>query len=255
MSGRVVIRLESRPVYKRDAFAAGFEKIGYIVDLSPRPKRITKEDVLVIWNRNPPQELMAKQFEDAGATVIVAENGYIGLDKNGDKLVALSKGHHNGLGEWNTKDYPARPLELKPWRKAGSKIVILAQRGIGERGVAQPQGWEFLMLRYFEKISKRKILIKSHPGTTKQSLEPYFQDCWAAVTWGSSAGIKALAAGIPVFYGLKGWIGGLAGSFSKDIENPFYGEREKMFTRLSWAQWEVDQIASGEALSFLLWGK
>lgn len=255
MNAQAVIRLLGRPAYKRDAFVYGFEKLGYKVLVDVLPKKINSEDVLVIWNRNTPQESLAEKFEQAGATVIVAENGYIGLDKNGEKLIALAKNHHNGLGEWNYKNEPARKLEIKPWRKSGDNIVILAQRGIGERGVAQPQGWEFTMLRYFEKVSKRKIIIKSHPGAVKQNLEPYLENCWAAVTWGSGAAIKALAYGVPVFYQLKGWIGGAAASFSKDIENPFYSEREEMFNKLSWAQWEVDRIASGEALSFLMVGK
>lgn len=254
MTRTAFIRLSGRPVYKRDAFITGFERLGYKVEVDTSPKRIEPDQVLVLWNRNPPQEHLASKFEEAGATVLVAENGYIGLDSKGEKLVALAKNHHNGLGSWNFKNHPSRPLELKPWRKTGSKIVILAQRGIGERGIAQPQGWEFTMLRYFEKMSKRKIFLKTHPGTAKQSLEPYFEDCWAAVTWGSGAGIKALAAGIPVFYQLEGWIGGSMASFSKDIENPVYGDRESMFMRLSWAQWEVDRIASGEALEFILKG-
>ena len=254
MSAQAYIRLLGRPVYKRDAFILGFAKLGYNVQIDTLPKRINPEDVLVIWNRNTPQESLAERFEQAGATVVVAENGYIGLDKQGEKLIALAKAHHNGLGEWNFKDEPARELKLEPWRKSGSNILILAQRGIGERGVAQPAGWEYHMLRHLEKVSKRKIILKSHPGVLKQDLEPYFKDCWAAVTWGSGAAIKALAAGIPVFYQLKGWIGGTAASFSKDIENPVYGERQEMFNKLSWAQWEVDKISSGEALSFLLQG-
>lgn len=79
------------------------------------------------------------------------------------------------------------------------------------------------------------------------------KDCWAVVTWSSGAAIKAIAAGVPAFHALPNWIGAPAAKpFGSDLENPFLGDRLPMFQRLAWAQWGLDEIASGEPFKRLL---
>jgi hypothetical protein len=72
------------------------------------------------------------------------------------------------------------------------------------------------------------------------------------VTWGSGAGIKSIVAGIPVFHEMPNWIGAPAAKLGlDDIEQPFLGDRQPMLNRLAWAQWDLDEIASGEAISWV----
>jgi len=84
-------------------------------------------------------------------------------------------------------------------------------------------------------------------------MDPDFEDCWAAVTWASGGAIKAICAGIPVFYEFEKWIGAPSARLGfGDLENPFLGDRGPMLHRLSWAQWNVDEIAKGEPFRWLL---
>jgi hypothetical protein len=147
-------------------------------------------------------------------------------------------------------------VELKPWREKGDHILVLPQRGVGPPGVAMPQGWADRTRKILKRTTKRPIHVRPHPGRNPCPLEPDLKNCWAAVTWGSGAGIKAICAGIPVFYEFPAWIGGSAArpycKESIDIENPYTGNRDPMLLSLSWAQWTVHEIAEGTPFKLLL---
>src|SRR4030067_690892 len=84
------------PPYRRDAFAAGLQAVGCTVVTKP-PSQPCSRDVLIIWNRYGPNHLLARHFENAGAAVIVAENGY--LDMAGSrKTVAVARWAPHGAG-------------------------------------------------------------------------------------------------------------------------------------------------------------
>jgi hypothetical protein len=75
----------------------------------------------------------------------------------------------------------------------------------------------------------------------------------AVLTWHSAAALHALLAGVPVFYGFPRWIGaGAARPLWEFDLGPLRGDRQAMFERLAWAQWTLDEIASGDALAHLL---
>ena len=81
-------------------------------------------------------------------------------------------------------------------------------------------------------MTKRPVAFRRHPGQ-RGNPEPDFSNVWACVTWGSGAGIKALAAGIPVFNCFEHWIGKTAATplIGADLEKPFVGDRLPMFQR------------------------
>ena len=104
-------------------------------------------------------------------------------------------------------------------------------------------------------MTDRPIRVRRHPGLhNTRPLEDDLLNAWACVTWGSGAGIKALAAGIPVYYEMEHWIGadGAQPTRGADIEHPVMGNRQSMLSRVSWAQWAAEEIQSGEALAVLL---
>lgn len=214
---------------------------------------IRSDDVLVIWNRYGHYDALAKRFQ----RVIVSENGYLGRDWLGQHWYSLALGHHNGAGVW-PDDGPQRweswGVELAPWRAAGREIVALATRGIGPDGVREPPGW---LPRTIADVSKRTglpVRIRRHPG--ERSCVPLDDDlrkAAACLTWGSGAALKALALGVPVIYGFPKWIGASAATpVGSDLANLFMGDRVPMFSRLAWAMWNTDEIASGEAFARLL---
>jgi hypothetical protein len=171
-------------IYKADAFSAGLRSLGYtIVEHIQYPEPC---DVLVLWNRTARDEELARKFEAAGATVLVAENGYLGKSYAGHRWFAISKSRHNGAGI--TPQLGAIRMAkycegLADWRDYGTEFVALPQRGIGESGVAMPRGYAFPSM----------CRTRRHPGINPcVPLEQDLAKASAVVTWGSGAAIKAL---------------------------------------------------------------
>lgn len=243
--------------YRREVFCAGLQHLGYQIVERPLVHP-DKSDLIVMWNRNIYEENIAKNYEGAGATLIIAENGYIGKDADGHKLFALAKRHHNGAGLWHVGQQKRGNIALAPWRDKGDHLLLLPQRGIGAPGVAMPRSWVQSMQQRLKRITSRPIRTRYHPGAAKTDPIDDLKGAHAAITWGSGAAIKALAAGYPVFHEMKAWIGASAATHfndKTDIEQPFMGDRLPMFERLAWAQWSVAEIESGEAFSQLLRGQ
>lgn len=243
------------PYYRRDSFRRGLARLGYAVGRPPK-ERPEPNDVLLIWNRTRGNHDFASRYEKAGARVLVAENGYIGKDRDGHRLYALALGHHLGAGAWveGAGDrWAPLGIDLLPWRAHGDEIVILPQRGIGEPGIAMPSTWVADVVRRLKEVTDRPIRIRPHPGKDKTDPGPDLQNAWAAVTWASGAGIKSIVAGIPVFHDMPTWIGGPAAKRGVDeIENPFLGDRLPMLRSLAWAQFSTEEIESGLAFRALL---
>ena len=247
--------------YRQELFYSGLRKHGYKVIEGPA-SHPSPEDVLVLWNRFQRDEQVARSYEKAGARVLITENGYIGQDDKGQGLFAMAQSQHNGAGSWpigGPERWEKMHVELNPWRSNGDCLLLLPQRGLGPPGIAMPQRWEQFMIRKLGELTRRSSRLRPHPGLDKSNYEPYkdLRGCWAAVTWGSGAAIKALAEGYPVFHEMPNWIGASAAVFMggkrfKSIEEPFLGDRLPMFGRLAWAQYSSEEVESGFAFSWLL---
>lgn len=257
MPRHAALLLRETVSYRADAFAAGFARHGFEVGRAPKPHP-ERGDVLLVWNYKPGEGRYHENYRKAGATVLVAENGYIGKGQDGGKLFALAKTNHNGAGQWRCggpERFAALGLELAPWRKKGSFLLVLPQRGIGGPGVAMPRDWLQRTLTGLKARTDREIRIRRHPGASKEDPYEALAGCHAAVTWGSGAGIKALAAGFPVFSDFAQWIGFDASAWlAGDLEDPCLSDagRLAMFERLAWAQWSLGEITSGEAVAWLM---
>ena len=85
---------------------------------------------------------------------------------------------------------------------AGEEILVLPQRGFGPQEVAMPEGWVDTTVAAIKRKTSRPVRVRKHPGNHPPEIpiEHDLDNVWAVVTWGSSAAIKALAAGVPVFY-------------------------------------------------------
>lgn len=256
---RAVVTVLLRPPYHGDKMMEALRGLGYKTTTQPlgNPK---PGDVFVTWNRHESRDEAAKAHEKAGGTVLVVENGYFGRNFRGSEWYALAKGHHNGAGEWPKGDkarWAGLGVDVRPWKKDGSEIVVLATRNMGHADCREPRGWSEYIAGVIEGRTGRRVRVRKHPGpqwaTPDVSLQEDLGDAWAAVTWGSTAGLKALAMGIPVFYGFKKWIGAPAGEWVKSerLERNFCN-RTPMFSRVATAMWSLDEIASGRAFECLL---
>lgn len=260
---KAVVLFRDNGSVKIPAFLHGIAAAGYQVFNQLNVDRLEAGDILLCWNRHSGVDHLCRRAEKRGARVIVAENGYVGNDPNGRQYYALALGHHNGAGTWKVGD-PARWASLnvpvKPWRQDGKHILLLPQRGIGETGVRMPSRWAEHTAQLLRSVTGRPVVIRRHPGRLHIPLEPDFANAWACVTWASGAGIKAIAAGLPVFYDFPQWIGRLAARPLRylqtgapvDLEQPFLGDRLPMFQNLAWAQWSLAEIESGQAITWLM---
>lgn len=237
--------------HKTEYFEEGLQRLGYKTTLGDihEPE---KNDVLIVWNRKSSNIDKIKRFEKAGSRVIVSENGYIGTDENGARLICLALSHHLGKGRWFIGKAPRHHnhhFKIKPWRKNGEEIVILAQRGIGE---STDLMWAELLCEKLIKQTKRSIRIRPHPGKDPPALEPDLDRAYAVITYASAAAIKAIAYGVPAFYLMPEWVGKQGAVFGTDIEKPFKGDRTPMFHTVGWAQWTPDEVWTGKAFKGLL---
>lgn len=257
MNRRAFVFLRHQRHYRRKSFEAGLAAIGFEIvdDWVRRPE---PGDVLVLWNRRRATDPVARKYVENGGRVIIAENGYLPID--GEKSFALARDNHNGAGRWWPGDEPRYQIDLQPWRSnPDGQIVILAQRGIGIVGIAQPQMWAKRMPRHIK--SSRPVMLRHHPGVrdSDRSLDEDLAGAFCAITWASGAGLKALIDGVPVFYGLPNWIGRSAARPVPhdqwgEIEHPYLGDRSKLVRDISWAQWRIEEIESGAAFAHLLDG-
>lgn len=245
--------IRSAPCYRSDAFRHGLKLAGY--ELADRIDRPASDDVLVEWNRYGPFDEQARRFESAGARVVVVENGYLGKGWLGGNWYAMALGHHGGAGTWvdgGPQRWDALGVDLAPWRTGGKEVLILGQRGIGEPGIASPDHWA--------ETTQRRIggRIRPHPdvrGVKPVPLEDDLRDVACVVTWASSAALRALMLGIPVWYGMERWIGAaacrhLSGFGREPLRDD--AARLAMFQRLIWAQWRIEEVQDGSAFRHLL---
>jgi len=272
---RAYCLVRDAPWYRRQAFVEGLKRAGFEIQPGvPDPGRTRPGDVLVIWNRYGGNHQIATRFENGGGTVIVAENGYISPKgtapkfdvhtKEGPKptdYYALSKTGHNGSGWWpvgGPERFDALGLELKPWQEnPNGHILVCGQRGIGSPTMASPPGWNEATAASIRKRTKREVRIRPHPGNDapKRPLELDLAGAWACAIWSSGSGIKALALGIPTFFDAPFWIcspGALR--MSEDPEKPLRSDAARLVAmqRMAWAQWQVQEIQSGEPFRRLL---
>jgi len=251
---RVLLSLRHVHSTRWSSFKIGLERCGFRV--TDKPFEPNDKDIFVTWNRFPNVESICQEFERVGGVVLVAENPWIKAagEKRGG-MVALCAGHHNGAGWWPVDGlgrWDSFGIEILPWRSNGERVLVLPQRGYGELGIAMASTWPQNVVGRIAQFTQRSITVRPHPGLYR-SKEPDFRKTWCVVTWGSGAAIKAIVAGIPVFYEMKNWIGALAATYGlRDIERPFLGDRLPMLQRLAWAEWFLDEIETGEPFIRLL---
>lgn len=254
MDAAVMIR--DMPHYRKDAFCAGLKKAGYnIIGFKERPD---PHDILVIWNKYGRNEQLAAMYQARGAKVIVCENGYYGKDSFDRQYYAIALTGHCGSGSWyigGSERLEALGITFKPWRKTGREIVICAQRGIGSTDMRMPKPWPQDIFKKIKQFTGKPVRVRAHPGNKPHKI-PLLEDlrnAYAIVVWSSNCATTALIEGIPVFYQAPHIVTQRACESDLSlIDTPNYLERSEAFREMSWAQWTVDEIASGEPFERLL---
>ncbi len=228
--------------YRREAFRAGLETLGYTVRecITHKPE---SGDCLIVWNRYGEKDSAARVFESQGLPVLIAENGYLGNEFAGKQWFALSRNQHNGAGtfpEGAPERWDSLGVTLHPWRESG-ETALLPQRGIGPVGVGMPRDW---LERTERRLAGTSYRVRRHPGTRDcVPLDVDLANAGRVVTWGSGAALKALTWGIPVESDMPQWIG--------TQDNTDAG-RLAMFRRLCWGMATLEEITDGSAFRRML---
>lgn len=221
--------LRPEPHYRKEAFDSGVQRLGYTLT---DPGHC---DVYLTWNRFGTREAIADAVERRGGQVLVAENATWGNDFLGGQWYSVWPRFHNrtdsirygGPSRWDDLG-----IELEPWRLEGGEVVGLQQRGIGPRGT--PANWK----------PPGCTRIRKHPGNRPcVPLDVDLAKASEVRTWGSGAAVKALMWGVRVKSFMPQWCGEQQNTDESRLE---------MLRRLSWAQWRLDEIKSGEAFHWLL---
>lgn len=233
---------------RRAAWHSGLERLGYnVVDLEPmtcaaiRPKH--DSDLFVSWNRHVDGAQAADRFASSGCAVLVTENATWGNTFAGQHWYTVARDYHNLAGAFpigGAERWDALGVELDPFRAPNiGDQVVLASRGIGPIAHRQGRGWPEWAARCYS------ARIRHHPGKagTIEALRNDLAGAWRVITWGSGAAVVALMWGIPVASYMPHWIA--------EQDNTEAG-RLTMFRRLAWAQWRLNEIASGEPIERLL---
>lgn len=276
MGKRAWLAVKDQPHYRADAFRAGLRRLGYEVVPIIRGT-IEPDDLLVTWNLHGEAEQRAGLFRAAGAKVIVAENGYIGKDKDGRQLYALARDAHNGAGRW-PQENDAGMRWMRQWAEGivddiategkliaalgrnPSVVLVAAQRGIGSRQMRSPDGWHKQVAAQLQ-ARRMTCWVREHPGAlfgAAKNQTPLYRHLAAArcvVVWSSSVGVRALLHGIPVVYCAPQWIcADAAGWGIAAVEGAThnYDATLKAMHRLAWAQWSIAEIESGEPFARLV---
>jgi hypothetical protein len=258
--------IRQAPWYRAQAFAEGLKKAGFEVGQGTPKGR--PGDLLLIWNRYANWHDQAVRFERDGGKVVVAENGYLGQGGTAPKFdvhpggpkahhyYALGLGFHNDEGRvpvGGPERWADLGVELKPWRQDGGHVLVAANRSFGVPGRFMPADWPQRAVERLRKATKREVRLRVHPGNNapQRPLSEDLKGCWAVIVWTSSAGVHALAGGIPVFCEAPHWICKSAAS-SGSIDEPTLPDRLPALQRMAHGQWRIEEIESGEPFRRLL---
>ncbi len=257
---RAVLTIRKEPAYRREAFERGLQRVGFTLCELARPA--DSSDWLVLWNRKRgADEARADAWEASGGTVVIAENGYFAqVDKT---YYALSVHGHVGSGWFPVGDedrFAKLGAEVKPWRSIGEKgreVLVRDQRGIGSVLMASPPNWGRKTVTQISSwVGGKRVTLMAHPGDkNKYALDAAaLKNADACVIWSSAIGVRALIAGIPVWYAAPHWVceEGAASFKNFAVAKRDDEARMRALHRMSHGQWHFDEIGTGEPFARII---
>lgn len=160
--------------------------------------------------------------------------------------------------------------------KGGNKIVILGQMPNDQAHSFSLKGLDEIYNKAIAEISKnseKDIIFRPHPlnnhkhdikgaeirTNEQEDLFEALEDAHAVVTLNSTSAITALRLGIPVFAMDNSFLSSVSVDIDTlgiidDLDAELLDKEvvEEFFQKLSYSQWSIKEVASGEALEFLM---
>ena len=162
---------------------------------------------------------------------------------------------HDGSGAAGPERLARFGLQIRPWRRQGSAILIATQSELFYRLLlgTDRRTWVAGRIAEIRAVSDRPIRVCHKPAPRDSGNAPYapafesdLADAWAVVTHSSSAAVKALIDGVPVFCTAPCMASPMSGGDLARIETPAYPDgREQWLCNLAANQWTRDEIRDG----------
>ena len=223
-----------------------------------------------------------KQQRDNKRSIIVDSNLFLYADKgNSNKFLRFSyDGIFPNTGEYcNDKPDPTRweliqkklGIQLKPWKRNGSDILICCQRDGGwSMGGEQLMPWLVRTIQQIRKHSDKRIVIRFHPGDKNQlnhkrmiaryrlpnvmvthsdNILQDFATAHCVINFNSSPTVAAAIEGIPIIVldPTRSQAAEVANHSLADIEKLKDFDRELWIQKMAQMHWTLDELKDGTA--------
>ncbi len=191
------------------------------------------------------------QCRREGREWVYADNAY--YFGRGDYF-RVSKGRfqHDGLGSAGPGRFARFGVTVRPWRRQGSAIIIVTQSELFYRLhlSIDRRAWVAERVAEIAAVSDRPVRICHKPESGSApyapTFETYLADAWAVVTHSSSAAVKVLIEGVPVFCTAPCMASVMGRDDLTRIEAPAYPDgREPWLWNLAAQQWTLDEMRDG----------
>lgn len=171
-----------------------------------------------------------------------------------DKVYRITKNDYSltFVDDLNDKDYERiekykKHIELKPWKKDGRYILVLAPSHHIKKYFNIPD-WVENTISYLKKFTKRDIIVRTKE--TNESLEKQLEEAYACVSLQSTGCIDAVLNGVPSFCDGMSCGQPVSHVDLSLIEKPFYVpdvRRKKWIDSLLANQFTLKEIEDGTA--------
>jgi hypothetical protein len=251
------------------SFKKGLSAIGYTVVEGWDGQGFDTDDLVLGWSAYGPTYSAMCAAEAMNARALVFEEAYI-RQIAGQQYFAVGLGGHNGSGKLVAGDdsrWQGWGLQMDPWRSTPTDhVLVCGQRGFGYNSMAMPDEWPREVLSQLRRLTDKPLWFRPHPkrrsneryGAYDKVLDytaPLFDHLHSAaacVVWTSNCATTALLSGVPVVYCGPHIVTQRACTPMGEFAVRRVGDRERAFRDLSWAQWSVSELESGEAFRRVL---
>jgi hypothetical protein len=265
--------LNSKPVF--EAFAQGVKKLGYSVCLN------MESDIEVIWSvlwsgRMTKNKLIWDRCRQKNKPIIVLE---IGCFRRGTTWKVAVNGVNRDayFGEKLNNDQRVKKLNLKlhDWKTNTGPILIACQHLKSGQWKDINHGRNYIndTIKSLRMHTDKEIVVRPHPRNpiridlagfknvkiqypkklfnTYDDYDLIFENYTALVNHSSNPAILAAMNGIPIFTSSSSLAYEVSNQNFSTINNPSKPDRYQWLNDLSYTEWTLDEISTGEPLNRL----
>lgn len=262
----VTIRLyNDRPidhrVYWLKQFQEGLKRHGVAVEVQPQ-KNYQPSDLAVFWGGNQTQ-IMIEQRK-VGADYLIMERGYVRRMEYTSLGFNGLNGHADFMNTNSPADrWPKLGVEMNPWKMGGDYILLCGQiPGDSSLHGLQPQQEYTRLALALADMHRRPVYWRPHPLRATRlrvplteltgPLDEALSGAWCVVTLSSNVAVDATIAGTPaITLDDRSMAYPITRHDLMYSLIPWRPDRRQWAYDLAYAQWNAEEIASGEAWDHL----